>query len=249
MFVGPVAGEPLIAVGVPIMHGEKLRYILGASISPSALSEILAQQRLPAGWIGVVFDSTGTIVARTHDPQRFVGQMGAPALVQRMREVGEDTLEITSVEGIRLLATFSKSSVSNFTVAQMKEVVEKLGASIATNQVEYHPFLSQKPVLDYVRAHNMFLTAYSPLARGKPLHIDRNRRCFAVGDIERLLPDDVVQEQRLRLFQRFGVVWLNDPGLPRSRQPVDARRRSRTEAERQHARALDDRQQTRALEI
>lgn len=56
--------------------------------------------------------------------------------------------------------------VSNFTVGQMREVVETCGAPIAANQVEYHPFLSQKPVLDYVRAHDMFLTAYSPLARG-----------------------------------------------------------------------------------
>ena len=57
--------------------------------------------------------------------------------------------------------------VSNFTVAQMKEVVETLEAPIITNQVEYHPFLSQKPVLDYALSHNMFLTAYSPLARGR----------------------------------------------------------------------------------
>jgi diketogulonate reductase-like aldo/keto reductase len=56
--------------------------------------------------------------------------------------------------------------VSNFTVAQMKDVVEKIGAPIVTNQVEYHPFLNQKPVLDYLRAHDMFLTAYCPLARG-----------------------------------------------------------------------------------
>ncbi len=57
--------------------------------------------------------------------------------------------------------------VSNFTVAQMREVREELGMQIVNNQVEYHPFLSQQPVLDYVRAHGMFLTAYSPLARGK----------------------------------------------------------------------------------
>jgi len=57
--------------------------------------------------------------------------------------------------------------VSNFTVAQMREVMEELGTRIVNNQVEYHPFLSQKPVLDYVRQHDMFLTAYSPLARGK----------------------------------------------------------------------------------
>ncbi|MDP2205364.1 MAG: aldo/keto reductase [Alphaproteobacteria bacterium] len=57
--------------------------------------------------------------------------------------------------------------LSNFTVPQMREVVEDLGIRVLNNQVEYHPFLSQKPVLDYVRGHDMFLTAYSPLARGK----------------------------------------------------------------------------------
>ena len=57
--------------------------------------------------------------------------------------------------------------ISNYTVAQMKEVTEKIGAKVVTNQVEYHPYLSQKPLLEYTRAHDMFLTAYCPLARGK----------------------------------------------------------------------------------
>jgi len=57
--------------------------------------------------------------------------------------------------------------IANFTVAQMKQVVEEIGADIVCNQVEYHPFLSQKSVLDYVLAHNMFMTAYCPVARGK----------------------------------------------------------------------------------
>ncbi len=59
--------------------------------------------------------------------------------------------------------------VSNFTVAQMKEVADDLGVRIANDQVEYHPFLNQQPVLDFVRSHGMFLTAYSPVARGKVL--------------------------------------------------------------------------------
>ncbi len=56
--------------------------------------------------------------------------------------------------------------VSNFTVAQLKQVTDQIKAVIATNQVEYHPYLSQKPVLDFCRTHGMFLTAYSPIARG-----------------------------------------------------------------------------------
>jgi 2,5-diketo-D-gluconate reductase B len=57
--------------------------------------------------------------------------------------------------------------VSNFTTAQLREAVEVIGAPIVNNQVEYHPYLSQKPVLDFTRSHGMFLTAYSPLARGQ----------------------------------------------------------------------------------
>jgi 2,5-diketo-D-gluconate reductase B len=57
--------------------------------------------------------------------------------------------------------------VSNFTVALLKESVEVHGVDLACDQVEYHPFLSQRPVLDFLRSHEMFLTAYSPIARGE----------------------------------------------------------------------------------
>lgn len=57
--------------------------------------------------------------------------------------------------------------VSNFTVALLKEAIEVHGADLLCNQVEYHPFLSQRPVLEYLYAQGMMLTAYSPLARGE----------------------------------------------------------------------------------
>lgn len=56
--------------------------------------------------------------------------------------------------------------VSNFTVAQMQEAM-KTAPDIFCNQVEYHPYLSQKPVLDFIQRNGFALTAYSPIARGK----------------------------------------------------------------------------------
>jgi 2,5-diketo-D-gluconate reductase B len=56
--------------------------------------------------------------------------------------------------------------VSNFTLAHMKEAVEKHGAPIVCNQVEYHPYLSQKTVLGYLREKGLMLTAYTPIAKG-----------------------------------------------------------------------------------
>jgi 2,5-diketo-D-gluconate reductase B len=57
--------------------------------------------------------------------------------------------------------------VSNFTVALMKRAVEEVGAPIVCNQIEYHVLLDQSQVLDYARAHDIAVTAYCPLARGK----------------------------------------------------------------------------------
>ncbi|MDE2228080.1 MAG: aldo/keto reductase [Alphaproteobacteria bacterium] len=57
--------------------------------------------------------------------------------------------------------------VSNFTVALLHEAIAKHGADIVCNQVEYHPYLSQRPVLAALAQYELVLTAYSPLARGR----------------------------------------------------------------------------------
>ncbi len=60
--------------------------------------------------------------------------------------------------------------VSNFTVALLEEASARCPEPLAVNQVEYHPYLSQAPVLDACRRLGVALTAYSPLAQGKVLH-------------------------------------------------------------------------------
>lgn len=107
----------------------------------------------------------------------------APSLEESLRRLGTEYVDLLlihwPVEEVPLAETMEALQkvqqegktrligVSNFTVAQMTEVVETLGIDIATNQVEYHPHLSQKPVLEFLRKHGQFLTAYSPLGRGR----------------------------------------------------------------------------------
>ncbi|OWQ83080.1 2,5-didehydrogluconate reductase B [Roseateles aquatilis] len=58
--------------------------------------------------------------------------------------------------------------LSNFTVAQMREAIAHVGVGeLATNQVEIHPFLQNRAVVDFARAQGLHLTAYMPLAYGK----------------------------------------------------------------------------------
>ena len=59
--------------------------------------------------------------------------------------------------------------VSNFPPALLERALE-LVPDLACDQVEYHPFLSQDTLLEVVRKHGLFLTAYSPVARGAVVH-------------------------------------------------------------------------------
>ncbi|MCK0207999.1 aldo/keto reductase [Starkeya koreensis] len=57
--------------------------------------------------------------------------------------------------------------VSNFNVAQMKEAIALSEAPLVTNQVEYHPYLDQSPVIGAARAAGLSVTAYYAMADGK----------------------------------------------------------------------------------
>lgn len=56
--------------------------------------------------------------------------------------------------------------VSNFTTALLRETIETHRADIVCNQVEYHPYLSQRPVAAALERYGLILTAYCPLGRG-----------------------------------------------------------------------------------
>jgi 2,5-diketo-D-gluconate reductase B len=60
--------------------------------------------------------------------------------------------------------------ISNFTCAQMDEARAILGdATIFTNQVEVHPFLANRRVVEHARKLGITVTGYMPLAVGKVL--------------------------------------------------------------------------------
>ena len=57
--------------------------------------------------------------------------------------------------------------VSNFNVRLLGDAIDKHGADIVCDQVEYHPYLSQRAVLAEVQKRGLMLTAYCPIAHGK----------------------------------------------------------------------------------
>ncbi|HEX4973354.1 MAG TPA: sensor histidine kinase [Steroidobacteraceae bacterium] len=117
LFVGETARRLLVAIDVPVRLDDRVAYALALAVFPERLGEILKYQKIQPDWVVSIFDSQGTIVARNHAAEQFIGQKGAPALVQRMAQVAEGRVETETLEGIPVVAVFSRSAVSLWSVA------------------------------------------------------------------------------------------------------------------------------------
>jgi len=97
--------------------------------------------------------------------------------------------------------------ISNFTCALMQRAVEICGPGrIVTNQVEYHPYLSQAKVIEMGRSLDMTITAYRPLAKG---HILQDRVIQGIANNHGKTPTQVT----LRWIIQQGII-----AIPRSGQ-------------------------------
>src|SRR6266498_3630936 len=60
--------------------------------------------------------------------------------------------------------------VSNYEIFDLQEILQNFDVIPAINQVEFHPFLYQKELLQFCKNSNIQLEAYSPLTRGNKLN-------------------------------------------------------------------------------
>jgi signal transduction histidine kinase len=117
VFIGPVAKRPLSAIEVPVFRDGQVKYSLAVGIFTERLQELLARQGLSENWIVAVFDSSGTIAARTHSPDRFVGGKVSSTLQATIAQGAEGASAQTTLEGIRVFTAYSISRSSHWGVA------------------------------------------------------------------------------------------------------------------------------------
>lgn len=74
------------------------------------------------------------------------------------------TLEVLRQQGKAL-----SIGVSNFTIRHLTELLAQTETIPAINQVEFHPFLYQRELMEFCNARGIVVEAYSPLTQGKRL--------------------------------------------------------------------------------
>ncbi|MGB4247474.1 MAG: hypothetical protein WBJ75_07100, partial [Pseudohongiellaceae bacterium] len=74
LYTGAYVRELGIHISVPVFEDGQVICVLSVGVLTSEFDDVLIAQNFPAEWVAAVFDGSGTIVARTHSPEVFVGQ-------------------------------------------------------------------------------------------------------------------------------------------------------------------------------
>lgn len=77
--------------------------------------------------------------------------------------------QIASLNDVAKAGKARHIGVSNFNTTLMRDAARLSERPLANNQVEYHPYLDQRPVIEAARELGLSLTAYYAMADGKVL--------------------------------------------------------------------------------
>ncbi len=122
LFEGGLTRRPFLRIVVPAHLHEEEGPAGGSfgqidlAFAPERLQRLLADAKLPPGWIATVVDRTGTIVARSHRHETFVGKPVTRSYEESTRGHGGAWRGITG-EGVPALGAYARTSLGAWRVS------------------------------------------------------------------------------------------------------------------------------------
>ncbi len=217
LFSGPVTRQPTTAMGVPVVVDGAVKYSLNMGLPSATLSDLLARQPLPAEWLVAVLDRRGVIVARSRDPQRFVGTPAVSELVAAAQAAREGRFHINTLEGIPVSTSLVRSPRWGWSVAvgapehllraerTWLTLAVAAGTLLAIGLGLFVALRLARRVLLTVQGLN---TAARALQQGQPMHLPRVQLREAEAVAQAMQRAAVVMEQVKYLAQHDALTGL-----------------------------------------
>jgi two-component sensor histidine kinase len=117
LFYGAVKQRPIMTVEVPVLRDGEVLYDISFSPPISIFHTIIEKQRPGEDWTISIFDGNGVNFARIPNPHETIGKRASPLLFAEMFRRPEATLQTVSLEGVPLITSYARSSLTGWTVA------------------------------------------------------------------------------------------------------------------------------------
>jgi two-component sensor histidine kinase len=138
LFLGSTNKRPIVTVEVPVLRDGEVIYDVSFSPPIEIFQSILDKQRPSDNWTISIFDGDGINFARVPNPKETIGKRASSSLYAGMSHENEATLQTVSLEGVPLITTFARSSLTGWTVAAgiaQGSLVDPLWRSLAITSV------------------------------------------------------------------------------------------------------------------
>ena len=145
----------------------------------------------------------------------FASEKLIPSLEDSLKKLRTDHLDLTLIHWpspdnavpvaefmgalleAKKLGLTKQIGVSNFTIALMKEAIAAVGAeNIATHQIELHPYLQNRKVVEFAKSQGILITSYMTLAYGEVL---KDPVIMAIADRHKATPAQVTLAWAMQL--------------------------------------------------
>jgi two-component sensor histidine kinase len=117
LFISSVKKQPIVTVDVPVLRDDVVLYDISFSPPIEIFQAIIEKHRPSEDWTISIFDGDGVSFARVPNPRETIGKRASPTLYAEMFRTPEATLQTVSLEGVSLITTFARSSLTGWTVA------------------------------------------------------------------------------------------------------------------------------------
>jgi len=117
VFVGTVSRQPAVIVAAPIIRDGQVRYILDFSFPPTQFTKLLQEAALSRGWIALITDRDGGVVARVPDPAAFVGRKEGQQWTTKTASADEGFLKGDVLGGPSVYSAYRRSRETGWVVA------------------------------------------------------------------------------------------------------------------------------------
>jgi signal transduction histidine kinase len=116
VFIGNITNRASIAIEVPVFRDGHVKYTIGVGVLTDRLRDLLSRQKLPPDWVSTIADTSGAIVAR-FGYTGLVGTQALPMRLSTMTPLRSGLVETSRHDGTPIFVGFSKSDISDWTVA------------------------------------------------------------------------------------------------------------------------------------
>lgn len=97
---GPLTQQPVVSAYSPVRSGSPPRYNVGVSFSPSVMQSVIENTPPQSGALASIIDAQQVIIARSRDPQKWLG-VSASAEIQRRAKSGVTSFaETVTLDGV-----------------------------------------------------------------------------------------------------------------------------------------------------